>query len=135
MPARLPLLALALLICACAGCCEQRVWLCDEGNCGLLSGRFEDGSNCHECNTCGQQIGNCRCGFFANLHRRLTCGQACGEMYFGDWISDPPAPCDPCDECTGEFVGRRCCPPRKPFLLGGRYCDGDCPQGQCRCRQ
>lgn len=47
-------------------------------------------------------------------------------MYWGDWISDPPAPCDPCDECTGEFLGRRCCPPKRTMLFGGRNCDESC---------
>lgn len=37
----------------------------------------------------------------------------CGERYWGEWISDPPQPCDPCDHC-GQFVGPKhlCCGPR-----------------------
>lgn len=28
----------------------------------------------------------------------------CGEVYWGEWMSDPPAPCDPCDDC-GNWTG------------------------------
>jgi hypothetical protein len=30
---------------------------------------------------------------FRNL---LTCGSGCSEVYWGEWLSDPPACCDPC---------------------------------------
>lgn len=142
MPAMLQrslLLLLIVLSGATAGCCchERRVWTCDDGTCagqGLLSGRNGGCSDCGVCDQCGHAPGECSCGFFSRLHRRLTCGEGCGEMYWGDWISDPPAPCDPCDECTGQFVGRRCCPPRPGMRLGGRFCDGSCPEGNCHCQ-
>jgi len=135
---RLNLLLVIVVAMASAGCCchERRVWQCDDGQCpgqGLLSGRFDGCSECSECNQCGQPISECQCGFCTRLKRRLTCGEGCGEMYWGDWISDPPAPCDPCDEYSGQFIGPRCCPPKRTMLFGGRYCDGGCPSGNCQC--
>lgn len=138
MTQRLPLLVLALFVGFAAGCCgrEQRVWQCDDGQCGqgVLSGRFEGCSDCGECDQCGQPAGNCGCGLLSRLGRRLTCGEGCGELYWGDWISDPPAPCDPCDECTGQFLGRRCCPPKHTMCFGGRFCDAGCPSDACTCQ-
>ena len=29
---------------------------------------------------------------------RFVCGDGCGEVYIGEWISTPPTP-DPCDDC------------------------------------
>jgi len=139
MPQRLALLLIVLLGIATAGCCchERRVWQCDDGQCagqGLLSGRTNGCSDCGTCKHCGRAAGECGCGFLSRLGRRLTCGEGCGEIYWHEWISDPPAPCDPCDECTGQFIGPRCCPPRRSMYFGGRYCDGSCPGGACRCR-
>jgi hypothetical protein len=138
MPQRLALLLVTLLGIATAGCCcrERRVWECDDGLCagqGLLSGRTDGCSDCGACEQCGGAAGECGCGFLSRLGRRLTCGEGCGEIYWHEWISDPPKPCDPCDECTGQFLGRRCCPPRRSMYLGGRFCDGSCPAGNCRC--
>ena len=126
MPQRLALFACILLAAAFAGCCHDRVWRCPDGECGVLSGRNDGCSDCSQCDHCGEAMGSCRCGIFSAWHRLRTCGRGCGEMYWGDWISDPPPPCDPCDECTGEFVGRRCCPPKRTMLFGGRCCDESC---------
>jgi len=46
----------------------------------------------------------------AHLKDVLTCGSGCSEVYWGPWISDPPAPCDPCDDC-GNWIGPRECGP------------------------
>jgi hypothetical protein len=35
------------------------------------------------------------------------CDYGCGEMYCGDWCSEPPDYCDPCD-CHGNWVGGGC---------------------------
>lgn len=32
------------------------------------------------------------------------CGGGCGEVYCGDWASDPPDCCDPCDR-LGNYTG------------------------------
>jgi len=37
------------------------------------------------------------------LKHRLACGDGCGEVYVGEWISTPPTP-DPCD-CDGNYTG------------------------------
>jgi hypothetical protein len=34
----------------------------------------------------------------------LTCGSGCGELYWDEWLSDPPDACDPCDNC-GNWIG------------------------------
>ena len=63
---------------------------------------------------------------------KMTCGSGCGDIYWGEWLSNPPDACDPCDGC-GNWVGPRCCPPRwwqqltcgAPGLWGWRCGDGD----------
>lgn len=37
------------------------------------------------------------------IKSRFVCGDGCGEVYIGEWISTPPTP-DPCDVC-GNFTG------------------------------
>jgi hypothetical protein len=44
------------------------------------------------------------------------CGPQCGEKYCCEWFDDPPACCDPCDEC-GCFIG--------PRLNDGLYSHGN----------
>jgi len=134
---RLGLLAAAILLGVCAGgcCCNDRVWRCPDGQCGILSGRFDDCSPCTHCDACGELLGKCRCSPWAAFKRRITCGEGCGEVYWDEWRSDPPAPCDPCDEHCGNFVGRRCCPPpwrcrTSALLLGRRCCTWNC-DGRC----
>lgn len=72
---------------------------------------------------------------FAEMRERirngLTCGAGCSdEMYWGEWISDPPK-CDPCD-CFGNYAGPQAGPCR-PGLLGIRrgddFCNGLCDPG------
>jgi hypothetical protein len=128
---RLALLTAAVLLAGFGGCCRERVWRCPDGQCGILSGRMDGCSNCTHCEGCGQMLGRCRCHPWQALKRRVTCGEGCGEFYWDEWHSDPPAPCDPCDEYCGNFVGRRCCPPTfwqrsDVFLLGRRGCAPGC---------
>lgn len=82
------------------------------------------------------------------LKSRFACGDGCGEVYIGEWISTPPTP-DPCDQC-GNFTGQ--CnhmmfrPDRQPVrntlrgIAGLRFaggcnscgtaeCDGGCGNG------
>ncbi|MEC9002080.1 MAG: hypothetical protein VX644_01810 [Planctomycetota bacterium] len=50
------------------------------------------------CNSCGA-VDNCRCRIFPGWQRLLsclTCGAGCEEVYWGEWRSDPPKPCDDC---------------------------------------
>jgi hypothetical protein len=34
----------------------------------------------------------------------MACDAGCGDVYWGEWVSDPPAACDPCD-CHGGYTG------------------------------
>ena len=49
------------------------------------------------CQRCGE-MATCRCRVFpgARLLRCLTCGAGCGDVYWGEWTSDPPEACDGC---------------------------------------
>ena len=50
------------------------------------------------CRSCGE-VDDCRCRIFPGWQRlvsHLTCGAGCGEVYLGEWRSDPPKPCDNC---------------------------------------
>lgn len=100
--------------------------------------------DCNKCGVCGGNDcpGYTPCGY---LKYMLTCGAGCSEIYWGEWISDPPDCCDPCDNC-GNWTGPGCCN-RKPVrnalkaLWGTRYfggccstcgdngCDGGCTSG------
>lgn len=44
------------------------------------------------------------------LNGRCYCGKSCCDRYWGEWVSDPPDCCDPCNQC-GNFVGPRGCGP------------------------
>lgn len=48
--------------------------------------------------------GPCRCGLLSAFH---GCGTGCGEVYWGEWLHDPPDCCDPCCECYGVYTGPR----------------------------
>jgi hypothetical protein len=52
----------------------------------------------------------CNGGIKYWLNGRCYAGRSCGERYWGEWISDPPDRCDPCNQC-GDFIGPRCCGP------------------------
>lgn len=129
-------LTLILLAALAGGCANERRWTCPEGQCGVLSGRFDGCNTCTNCEACGEILGQCRCHPLTAFKNRITCGEGCGEIYWNEWINDPPMPCDPCDEQCGNFIGRRCCPPpwRKrtsEMLLGRRCCTTDCDGGAC----
>ena len=51
------------------------------------------------CSSCGEDCCNCD-GYnppFGNIRRTLACGSGCGEIYYGDWVSNPPNSCNECD--------------------------------------
>lgn len=62
------------------------------------------------------------------LRRQLTAGHGCSEIYWGEWISDPPDCADPCDLCHGQWTGPggicRLGPAQRILagLHGYRYC-------------
>jgi hypothetical protein len=78
------------------------------------------------------------CSLAQHAHTQLGSCAGCGDVYWGEWTSDPPDPCDPCDGC-GNWVGPRCCPPRLFSFLtcslsdlwGSRCCgtSGGCDHG------
>lgn len=89
--------------------------------------------SCHQCGQCG---GNCP-GFTPAMYMKhmKTCAAGGGEIYWNEWISDPPDECDPCGNC-GEWVGPRCCPPKlgeqlQMGLMGAR-CDLCGVEGGCQ---
>jgi hypothetical protein len=61
------------------------------------------------------------------LNGRCYCGPSCCERYWGEWISDPPYCCDPCNQC-GHFVGPKCCGPGPLMRLWSAI---TCPHGSC----
>lgn len=38
------------------------------------------------------------------VRARTYCGDGCGEKYCSEWSNDPPACCEPCDNC-GNYQG------------------------------
>jgi hypothetical protein len=58
--------------------------------------------SCSSCGTCpGDSQGHTPVSYVA---RQLTCAGGCGELYWGEWLSDPPQRCDPCDN-WGNWIG------------------------------
>lgn len=100
--------------CGCESCgCEKP---CGCESCGRRASCGCESCGCHE--SCGCDDGGCRpCGLFPCLfpwirserckgggERYGECGQCgCGELYLGDWRSQPPR-CEPCN-CCGGWVG------------------------------
>lgn len=101
MPRQHVLTLLALLgLWASAGGChhltyQERVWngWCDSG-CGDSNGGKGGAGRRH---------------LFAKLDAYTHCANGCGEYYHGEWISDPPDCCDPCDAYYGCWTGGADC--------------------------
>ena len=54
------------------------------------------------CQRCGAVV-PCRCRVFSCRERLLgllTCGSGCEDVYWGEWLSDPP---EPCDHCSSQY--------------------------------
>lgn len=89
--------------------------------------------SCDSCGTCaGDCSGHTPISYAGHV---LTCGSVCGEIYWGEWTSDPPAPCDPCDN-HGNWVGPQPCGPAhwETFLAGfagGRIGGAECGCSEC----
>ncbi len=88
-------------------------------------------SNVYECGTCCPTVG-CGGGIKGWLYNQATGCKGCGDIYWGEWISDPPDCCDPCDQCGGfTGSGGDCCKPRcleriARLFHGYRQCPGEC---------
>ena len=66
------------------------------------------------CTTCDDHCGSCDgcLPVFGNLRKTLACGSGCGEIYYGEWMSNPPNTCNECD-ARGHAFGA---PSRIPWL-------------------
>jgi hypothetical protein len=115
---------LALLLCGSPGCLWCGTY--PGGIYGPCATRTMDAA-CDSCGeacggTCGATCGQfpASCGTFARggcgglsglmlplLSTNLACGSGCGDMYWGEWIYDPPACCDSCNE-DGCWAGSSC---------------------------
>lgn len=98
-----------------SGCCVNR----PAGSMG-----YGTNGDLGNCGTCGERRGG---PIVQGFNRLLSCGSSCGEVYWDEWLSDPPECCDPCDQ-HGNWIGRQACGPRRP--LGGLWqvlhgCRGD----------
>jgi len=65
--------------------------------------------SCDMCGVCGGDcVGHTPSSYTKHM---LTCASGCGEIYWGEWLSDPPDACDPCDN-HGNWIGPQpCCAP------------------------
>lgn len=116
----------------CGGGCERR---CSKVGCRTCAPCDEGG-----CDPCADPCGN---GCYARPWYRgplscvfalftppTWCGPNCGERYWGDFYSDPPACSDPCDRCgnyAGHGGGCRSCGGRA--APRGGYVDEGTPMG------
>lgn len=103
--------SMALFGCTLVAGCAAPYTYYGDGACGPMSvsGRFADQSGCSDCAATAPCSGTAPTpnGIIKNT---LTCGSGCGEIYWGEWISDPPDQCDACDQ-DGNWIGPHCCPP------------------------
>ncbi len=117
-----------------SGCCSMSHY----GACG-------GGGGCDSCGDVGvgyETCGECQPGLchhpwlWTRAKNALTCGAGCGDVYCGEWISDPPACGDPCDACGETSCGGcdgyyGCWNPLQGLahLWGYRYAAGGCDAG------
>ena len=90
---------------------------------------------CDSCSTCGGDCGGHSPASY--IGHNLTCASGCGEFYWGEWFSDPPDDCDPCDDC-GNWIGERCCPPTwkerlRAGIAGQWFTDGGAKGSKSGC--
>jgi hypothetical protein len=83
---------------------------------------------CESCCDCPQQ-----CGILPWFYRNRICGKGCGDLYVGEWVSDPPDCCDPCDQCHGCWTGPQGCCNLGPMqrLLAALHGYSYCPAPDC----
>lgn len=103
------------------------VWCGNENECG------PGGCGQGDCDSCACPDD---CGILPALGRGLSCGKGCGEIYWGEWYSDPPDCCDPCDDCgnwTGPhgFCNLGPCQRLLAAFHGYKYCPNPCTGPSC----
>lgn len=133
------LCAIASAIClfALGGCCCCNPCGGPGAECGCfcLPKPIVWNGGCSECAPPGQSCADCcgDCGLLPWLRRSMTCGKGCGEIYLGEWISDPPDCCDPCDQCYGCYTGHQgaCCLGPFQRLLAACHGYSYCPRPAC----
>lgn len=103
-----------------SGCCLTRHGICDTGACG------DSGVGGYE--TCGEcQPGMCRHPWlWGRAQSALTCEAGCGDVYWGEWASDPPSCGGPWQGSCGAASCGDCCGFWNPLrglahLWGYRY--------------
>jgi hypothetical protein len=101
---------LAVTFVAANGCCTMGPATCG-GGCGDCV--QTKGAACTSCGpgVCGQPH------LLGGLFGCLSCGSGCGQTYYDEWASDPPAACEPCDH-HGNWLGST--------YYGGNGCDAGC---------
>ena len=109
------------------GCCicipKPIVWCGTQNECGP-----------HGCDSCACPSD---CGLFSYCRWKKTCGNGCSDVYWGEWISDPPDCCDPCDQCFGQWTGPHGYCRLGPMqhllaaLHGYKYCPRPCCDESC----
>ena len=101
-------------------CCLPKpiIWCGNQNECGA--------SDCESC-ACPD------CGLGPLWRWNKSCGKGCGEIYMGEWISDPPDCCDPCDQCYGQWTGPHGCCYLGPMqrLLAALHGHKYCPKPNC----
>lgn len=123
-------LSLAVVCLWAVGCVSPYTYHPD-GNCGpmSLSGRFAADGTCAACSSAVISPESAA-GPGEMLRRTFTCGSGCGEIYWGEWINDPPS-CDACND-HGDWTGTACCPPsRWERLVAGIHGQQNGPKGNC----
>jgi len=115
------------------GCCVYRpggpIDPCGPNDTGVrsLTGRGAPGDSCGGCSSCGGSCGR-------QKGQIAACKWGCGEVYWDEWLSDPPDCCDPCDAC-GNWAGpQACCKPSilQKFADALWGCRGEpCSDGEC----
>jgi len=125
---------------ACRAPCNNGCGLFANGGCCLcLPKPIVWCGNCNECGANGCESCACPsdCGILSFCRWNKSCGKGCGEIYYGEWYSDPPDCCDPCDQCFGQWTGPHgyCRLGPMQHLLaafhGYKYCPKPCCDDWC----
>lgn len=160
MSARLALIVASLITVGIAGC-QCGPMNCGTTSCGTAPGILphsvmhsanECGCGMESCSTCRGLVsvrhGGCEgcgsmscggCGAYGpiqhlrQLTRQSICGTGCGEIYWGEWRSDPPACCDPCDSWGGYTGFGGYCGSRSPLAVLWSNIIGQRHGGGCGC--